>query len=129
MKSLGKKGILAVTLALVLIAVSSVLAAGFIFSNIVTVHVIEKPVPVTYVLTLEPAEQTIYIGESITLTATLTGDGAPIEAATIHLYMVTGAGDIEVGTGVTDASGQCSLGYGPIVTAKDYNYKAGYQTP
>ncbi len=121
----------AIAVALIVI-IATVSAGALILSNIVTVHVIPIP-PVEYALTLEPEDQTIYVGETATFTATLIaedykGNVLPVEGAEINLYFVEYPG-IVLDTGLTDASGQCMLESVSIGDVIDVSFEAGYLTP
>jgi len=113
-------------IALALIAmVATVSAAGWIFSNIVTVHVTEKPVPPVYTFTLT-APDTVYVNEPIEFTGSLMADSTPVVGATIDILDMSSAQ--VVSTATTDASGNFACEWTPTAVGS-YDFKAKYDAP
>ncbi len=131
MKGFLKKRFLGIPIgiiAAVLVGTVAVLAATWIYSNKVTVHVAERPAPPVYELTLA-APGHVFANEVMTFTGSLTADGAPVEGAHVYVYDWTSGSE---GAGITDgltiADGTFSCAYTPTAIGT-YDFKAAYQAP
>jgi len=64
------------------------------------------------VLTLTPSNQTHSVGDTATVTATLTNScNEPLSGVIVHFQVTSGPNEGVTGTGVTDSSGQTSFTY------------------
>ena len=122
------KGIPVGIIALAMIVVVAVSAAGWIFSNIVTVHVTPKPPVPVYALTLnQPAD--VWLGDSIVFTGSLmdTANSVPVAGAAIEIMDMSSA--LTVATATTGADGTfISTPYTPTA-AGTYEFRAKYNAP
>jgi len=107
--------LLAIVAIAIIASIATVCAVNWFYSNVVTVHVIEEPEPAVYDLYLTPEDQTIYVGQTATFTATLSkyydGETTFLEGVTVELYYkgVADENFTPIDTGVTDGDGQCTL--------------------
>jgi len=106
---------------LALLLVGTAIASYWIYSNTVTVHVVD------YEFTLSPTEQSVVKNQNVTFTATLKyTNGTAISGATIRLLFSNGT-DTGVWN-VTASDGTCILRWN-ATTVGDFQFKAGYEAP
>jgi len=104
-----------------LLLVGTAIAAYWIYSGTVTVHVVD------YELTLSPSEQTVFKNQYAVFTATLKyTNGTAISGAEIHLLFGNGT-DTGVSS-TTRSDGTCLLKWNATAVG-DFQFKAGYQVP
>lgn len=123
------KGIPAWIIALAMVAVVTVSAVTLIWSNMVTVHVIPKPVLPVYALTLA-APDTVYVGDPIAFTGSLmdTAHSIPVAGATINILDMSSAEVVSTATTIADGTFACSYTpSNPLITT--FDFKAQYLAP
>ena len=112
------------TLALIAM-VATVSASLIIWSNLVPVNVIQRPLPPTYTFTLT-APSTAYVGEPIVFTGSLLKDGASVVGATIDICDIRSDFLVIVVTATTtDANGNFMCEWTPDLIYL-YHFQARY---
>ena len=125
MKSVKIFGKSVPVLALALISVTAVAAGTWVFSNIVTVHVTERPPPPhVYTLTLS-APNDVYVNEVMTFTGSLKSDSTGVSGATIIIMDMSSGNTI--GTATTTADGTFTCEYTPTAVGT-YEFRAKYDS-
>jgi hypothetical protein len=109
-------------------AITLVAASTIIYSNVVSVTIVEKPEPVPgYELTLA-APLEVYLGEAIPFTGSLTFEGNAAAGLEINIYE-TGDIIIPVATTTTLADGTFAVQYPNTLALDTYTFEATYLAP